>query len=448
MGRGSGRRGLLGSRAELGRLGVKVFSASLFGLYVVLIAAHRGMPSLGDYGDLTYQGVLLGRHMRGLLDAAHAVKRYPVPNGAVTVGIGLLSMVLPWAGAAKLWLCGQIGLSGWALWRFDRVRPMAGAMWVIAPGALFLNLNFFYGFLNFELGICWLVLLLAELLGGARRTWVCGVLLLLGFFSHSIAFLMMALLFVVYAVESRRWRMLRQMVLPGLVSVWYVVGRFGMAGNADGAAGMVSAVRWGSAAFWAFKANSFLKSFGWVNLGTRAGSATLGMFGEVGFVGLFAVNAVLCGCLLVGLVRGARGGLRRGSGVRFLFVGALIALPVYLLAPGAALGISDPGARVLEVAAVGCLLVCGRTGCLRWAAGCSAVLAAAGVVMFAWAGYRVVTVRAGALPRSVVEFAHVPNHDKDEYVEALGRGDFGLGVFPTGLLLNGPEARPPSSREQ
>ncbi len=428
-------------------------------MYVLLIALHRNVPSLGDFGDLTYQGVLLGRHMRGLADPAHVVKRYPVPNGAVTVGIGLLSVVLSWALAAKVWLCGQLALSWWALWRFDRVRPISAAMWVIAPGALFLNLNLFYGFLNFELGICCLVLLLAELLGGARRAWVCGVLLLLGFFSHLIAFGTMALLLVVYAAERRRWRMLWQLVAPGVVSAWYVVGRFLVAGNADGAAGMVSAVRWGSAAFWAFKVNSFLKSFGWVNLGTRAGSATLGMFGGVGFLALFAVNAVLCGCLLLCVARSARGGAgRRWAGrgwaaqgaVRFVFVGALVALPVYVLAPGAALGISDPGARVLEVAAAGCLLVCGRSGLLRLAAVCSGVLAVAAAVMFLWAGYRVSPVRAGAsgLPRAVVEFAHVPNHDKDEYMEALGRGDYGLAVFPTGLLLNGRDAQQPSSREQ
>ncbi len=463
-------------------LGTLLATGGPFLLYILLILAHPQPPSLGDFGDLIYQGVLLRNHMLGIADPTHLVKHYPVPNGAVTLGIALFAIVFPWTLAAKLYLCTQLALSFVVLYHFLRTRIQAGhilatnLLGCIAPAAIFLNLNFWYGFLNFELGVCWAILFASLLLRAqspqhSYPKWLFGLLLLLGFFSHMVPFAFMGLMLLTYAASRRQWRLLWQLLPSALASLWYLAGRFLLSANADGQAGMVSAVRQFSLAFWAFKINSFLKSFGWVNLGTRAGSATLALLGEPAFVALFLLNALLCGLLAWCLLHATRASLRRSPHPldispapavtpdrtpdhnqqhRFLWLAVLVALPVYLLAPAAALGISDPGSRVLEVALAVGLLLCPSSRALRAAAVCATLQALVALLLFPRAAYTISPVQASAahLPSAVLHFAHVPNHDKDEYLRALHAGDLDLEVFPTSLLLNAPAARPPLAQEQ
>ncbi len=444
-----------------------VVAATLFLLYGIIILAHPEPPSLGDFGDLIYQGVLLRNHMVGTADRTHLVKHYPVPNGAVTLGIALFALWLPWTLAAKLWLCTQLALSFTVLRHFLRTRILAGqgsaapVLWCIAPTAIFLNLNFWYGFLNFELGVCWAILFASLLLRSRQPEWLLGALLLLGFFSHMVPFAFMGLMLVTFAASHRRWPLLWQLLPSALVSLWYLAGRFLLSANADGAAGMVSAVRQFSGAFWAFKINSFLKSFGWVNLGTRAGSATLHLLGQPAFVTLFLLNALFCGLLGWCMLQAARLSLRspaqtfgpspaNANPQRFLWIAIFFALPIYLLLPGAALGISDPGSRVLEVALAIGLLLCPLSRALRAAVVCASLQSLVSLLLFIRAAYTVPPVQAQGrrLPQAVLHFAHVPNHDKDEYLRALHAGDLDLGIFPTGLLLNTPAAQLPLAREQ
>ncbi len=442
-------------------------AGTLLLLYLAVILAHPEPPSLGDFGDLIYQGVLLRNHLLGLPDRTHLVKHYPVPNGAVTLAIALFALVLPWTLAAKLWLCTQLALSFAALRHFLRTRILADhtnathLLWCIAPSAIFLNLNLWYGFLNFELGVCFALLFASLLLRPQTPDWLLGTLLLLGFFSHMVPFAFMGLMLLTFAATRHRPRLLWQLLPSVIASLWYLAGRFLLSANADGQAGMVSAVRQFSPAFWAFKINSFLKSFGWINLGTRAGSATLALLGEPAFVALFLLNALLCGLLAWCMLQAARTSLRPPTQpsisetsapdpTRFLWLAILLALPVYLLAPAAALGISDPGSRVLEVALAIGLLLCPISRALRAAAVCATLQALVALVLFLRAPYLVPPVQASApyLPQAILHFAHVPNHDKDEYLRALHAGDLDLAIFPTGLLLNTPAAHPAISREQ
>ena len=84
-------------------------------VYACLLWGHSVPPSLTDYANWTYQGVLLRDHLLGHADAAHALKPYPVPNSAATLGIGFLSLLLPWTIAAKAWLCVQLAAGLFAL---------------------------------------------------------------------------------------------------------------------------------------------------------------------------------------------------------------------------------------------------------------------------------------------------------------------------------------------
>ena len=191
------KKGAIGGGQLWDRVGT-CYAACLFLVYGVMILCRPEPPSLADLGDLTYQGMILRAHMLGQADPRHLVKFYPVPNGAVTLAIGLLALAMSWAMAAKVWLCVQFGLFFAAIWSVTRVRTRLGkgdnsAIWFLLPTVACFNLNFWYGFFNFELGLCLAVFFVATLLNEARREWVVGALLLAAFFSHMVPFAFMAL---------------------------------------------------------------------------------------------------------------------------------------------------------------------------------------------------------------------------------------------------------------
>ena len=422
------------------------YAAGLFLVYAAMLFALPKPPSLTDYANWTYQGVLLRDHLLGRPDALHALKPYPVPNSAATLGIGVLALALPWTLAAKVWLCAQWALSFAALRHLARTIQAGALMWFILPQAVFFNVNLWYGFVNFQLGLCW-VLLMASLLlrrirsvTSSRGDGILGLILLLAFFTHMIPFAFCGLLLILYARQTRRFRVLWQLAPGAAATVWYLAGRYLIADDADGQAGMVTAVRTYSAAFWAYKANSYLKSFGFINPGFPNGSVAISVVGRLAFAVLFTVNLTLCGVLAWRLVQQARIGLQAGREEQFLWLGIALMLPIYLLAPGTALGVSDPGSRVLQVALTLALVLCatGSGAILRVAASATSVLALSGILFFAALnlGPKRLVSAGAPLPRAVALFAHVPYNDQDYFYGALTQGDRSLPVFPTGMFLN------------
>ena len=419
----------------------EIFALGLFLAYVILLFAHRAAPSLTDYANWTYQGALLRQHLLGHPDPAHWLKPYPVPNSAATLGIGLLSLVLSWQIAAKVWLCLQLGLSYAALRHLMQTVQGSAAAWWIVPQAVFLNVNFWYGFMNFELGLCWVLLTASLLLRRTETTgqsdWPLGLLLLAAFFTHMIPFAFCGLLLLLYSWQTRRLRVLWQLLPSSIVGLWYVAGRFLLAANADGQAGMQAHIHNYSAAFWAFKADSYLKSFGMVNPLGRDSET----YGQPAYVALFLVNAILA--LLLGglLLRSAWHSHRQRKPDRFLWYGVALLVPVYLLAPGEALGVSDPGARLLQVAlALALVLGLGAVGrATRAAALCSGVLSVSGLYLFSQFGFQPRLAAPAILPHlpaAIRSFTMIPNNDQDYFYAALERGDWNVPVFPTGMFLN------------
>lgn len=416
------------------------YAAGLFLVYAVLLFTHHSAPSLTDVGNWTYQGVLLREHLLGHADAFHALKHYPVPNSTATVGIGLLALLLPWKVALKVWLCLQLGFCFAAMRHLLRTVRAGWVSWIVMPQAVFLNVNFWYGFLNFELGVACVLLvgsmLLRRVRGAAGTGWGLSAVLLLAFFTHMLAFAFCGLLVLLYAAQTKRWRVLWQLAPATALSFWYLIGRFLYAGDADGQAGMEASVKNYSAAFWAFKGNSYLKSFGFVN----PDAIDFTLLGRVGYLLLFAVNLLVGGVLLYALVKAAQKALRlRGEG-RFLWLGILLVLPLWLLAPGAALGVSDPGARLLQLALALGLAMVGNEVRLsaRVVAGGALVLTFFGLFLFAGFGFspHYQAHRAPTLPSRMLEFGHVPNNDQDYFYADLDAGDLREKVFPTGLFLN------------
>jgi hypothetical protein len=202
-------------------------AALSFGLFALVILAHHDPPSLTDFSNWTYQGVLFARRLRGLPDAAHWLKPYPVPNSAATVMIGVLAVFLPWQMAAKLWLCGQLAVCFATLRHLADALAYRGiALWLIAPVSLFLNVNFWYGFHNFELGLCWVLLLISLLLrrlqGNLRPVpkWPLGALLAMTFFTHLLPFVFSLWVLLLFVRQTREYRLLWQMAPSLLLAVW------------------------------------------------------------------------------------------------------------------------------------------------------------------------------------------------------------------------------------
>ena len=413
-------------------------AAGLLLAYAVLVLAHARPPSLTDLGQWTYAGVLFGLHLRGRPDPAHTLRPFPVPNSAITVGIGLLTLVLPWALACKAWLLGYFGLVFATMRSVLRGRPGSQWLWLIAPGTLFLSVNFWYGFLNFQMGVCLALLLVARVLRGARREWPYGALLLLSFFAHMIPFGFAAVVLLFYAVRTRRTRLLWQFVPVALATAAYGYGRFFLQHNIDEGVGMITPVRSLTEAFWEYKVNSLLKSGGLVNPGGPSSSMALFLLGRPAFSLMLLADALVCGCILWMATQQMRRTLPQQDGTeKVVWWAILLFLPFYLLLPGEALGVSDPGSRVLQMLLATALLLCGGQGrVLRFASVPAVLLAAMGLWMFYDVGYRVVPQTLTGLPRNALGLAHVANHVQDNFYQALDDTEMNFLVFPTGIFLN------------
>ena len=420
----------------------RIYASLLFASYLLLTWLHRQPPLLGDLSDWAYEGALLARHVRGIPDASHLLKHYPVPNSTVTVLLGLLMLVCSWSVAVKLFVSMQLALSLWATYRLARVTASPHLIYAVVPSLVFLGVNFWFGFAAFQLGLALLLVFVARLLeppSTASPEWSLNLLLLLLFFTHMVPFCFACLLLFLLALTERRLRPLLPMVLPAATLLLYVGGRF-RSGNPDAAAVLPGALRYGSSAFAMYKGNSLLKSFGFVNpIDAGQHSLVVALFGKPLYLLLFCANLAVCAVLLFLLIRGAVAGIGRGR-FRVLWAACVLVMPVYLLLPQALLGISDPGSRVLQTALCLGLFLCPASS-LAWrvAAGGSIALASAGILLYAQlAGYPPRTSAQPLPPAQVELLAKAPYaYGFSRYVDLM-QGQMDDPVFPTALFVNRP----------
>jgi len=422
----------------------ELFAAGLFLAYAVVLFAHLSPPSLTDYANWTYQGVLLRAHLLGMADPLHALKPYPVPNSMATLGIGVLALVVRWQIAMKLWLCIQFAISFFALRHMAQTLRVGIVFWVLTPSTIFLNINFWYGFVNFELGLAWIILFASILLRLRQQPaadnrswdWMLTGTLLLAFFTHMIPFAFCCLLLLAYAAQTARWRLLWNMLPSALLTLWYVAGRFLVGGNADGQTGMQASAKYLSSDFFIFKANSVFKSLGFVN----PSGAFWMTWGIRVFSVALAVNLIFLLLLLWALTNVAFRAATVRSQFAFLWVSIAAMVPVCILLPGALLGISDPGARLLQCLIALALVLLGaqRSVAVSGSAACAAILTVIAFVAFARFAMtpHFVPIPETRLPRRLLLLSEVPYTDQNSFYRALDRGDLSLSVFPTGLFVN------------
>lgn len=423
------------------------FTGLLAGVVVCCeLFSRRASPLLGDYAEWTYQGVLLRNLLQGHADAAYLLKHYPVPNSATTIGLGLLMLFLPWQIAGKVWLSSGIVLGLVSALQLQRATGTT-ERWqlLVFTGGAILGTAFWFGFENFLLGTFLAVLFAALLLSGLTTQWGFGAMLVVTFFCHMIPFgFALALLFF-YAVQNRRWRLLWQMIPSLLLTVGYFVGR-AMHGNADAQAGMVESVGYGTPMFLAFKANSLLKNWGFVNPAYgQHDSVLLLIVGKMLFLFLLVLNLTIALAALVLLLRAAWQSYRGSSADRFLWFTIALFAFVGLLLPGAAAGISDPGGRMLQVAIwCGILIVSTRK---QWTASvlglCAFGLLVANCVLVQRVALKppINGSSSNALPAHVREFSHAYYaHAAGDYISVTD-GQMTQRIFPTAMFLNNTSAQ-------
>lgn len=401
---------------------------------------RSGVPSLGDYGEWTYHGVLLRDVLQGHADAAYALKNYPVPNSLTVAGLGVLMLVLPWKIAMKVWLLCELGLGLVCMQQLQRASGrLQGWRVVVLAGAMLLGTTFWFGFTNFMFGIYLAMLLCSMLLQGVESRWRYASLLLLIFFSHMIPFGFAVLVLGLYAAQTGRWKLLWQTGPAFAVTAWYFAGRMAH-GNADGRAGMVAAAPYLTGQFLLYKVNSYLKCWGFVNPAIGGeDSVLLKVAGAKVFVLLFVLNGIVALGVLGLLALEARRAIKERTSQRFFWAAVSGFLLVSLLMPGAMAGISDPGGRMLQVA-VWCG-VCLAVARGRWLGevlgGCAFVLLAVNCWMLQTVamGVPMTGSTGGKIPAHVREFAHVYYSSKAAYLWDVETGQREREIFPTALFL-------------
>jgi hypothetical protein len=401
--------------------------------YAAAILLAKSPPPLVDYPDWVYQGVLLRNAVLGHA-TGYGLHAWPVPNTTTTIGIGLLNLAVSWVWAGKLWVLVYLALAFVASWSL--ARAAGGSDWraiVAAPCILFLNLDFWYGHIGFEVGLCLVLLLLALLLRNTSTIWV-GALLIATFFTHMESCAGAMLLVGLWYGSRREWRRLACLILPVALTLWYALAR------GDTVQGIIPDYAYGSRAFLVYKANTFVKEFGYVNARTLNGpSISEAVFGRSLFLVVLLVGLCLAGLVLWTVLWGV---LRRGEGDRRQgwaiggTVLTLIALSVVL--PQACLGVSDPGSRLLLMATAMSLFG------VRWQGRTATAVAVLSVLMALANLYQFERVEraplmaghAMDLPSVELVFGHVEPGTRLGYYDDLERGAMNRYIFSTGIFAN------------
>jgi hypothetical protein len=432
----------------------RIWAALFFCAFLYLLFSHAQAPMVGDYADWTYEGVQLRNMLLGHANGSVALKSYPVPNSLETIGIGPLWLVFSWQMAAKVWLALYLTTAFAVI--HDAIgdgRKASLILWAILPG-IFTGLDFWYGFINFLLAVVLTICFSSMLFRNMESRWKHGLLLVLIFFTHFIPFAFSFLLFLLYAGQTKRFRLLWQAVPAAALTAWYVLGRFTTGHNVDGSTRRIDAsVRYLTPAFFVFKANSYLKSFDFVNPRVKLTAKSLlqAKAGDTAYAALFLLNAALAAIALWMIVGAVRASFREKKEDRFFWTAFLLIVPVYWFSPAKMLGILDPGGRLLQAALWPALVVAVRPRRSGWALTAAAIpLSLVNLWLFATLAVQPYEPQAAAaktrLPDRIVKFGGAQYAESDCYYKALEEGNLSKPVFPTGLFEPGPS--PDKSQKQ
>lgn len=199
---------------------------ALVAAYAAVLAATPVLP-LQDVPDWVYQGHVLRLLLAGdPLAGGFALVPYPVPNATATVLLAALDAWLDPALSGRAAALAAMLFGAVAVARFAAVADGASAplLAVVGFGVFVLTTPFWYGYLNFCIGVALLLLFLARRkVPGAVETALWALAL---FFTHAVVFGAFALL-----VAWRWWsgaaetRTFVAVVPAAALGVWYLAGR-------------------------------------------------------------------------------------------------------------------------------------------------------------------------------------------------------------------------------
>lgn len=327
-------------------------------------------PPLQDFPEWAYQGQLLARLIRGLPVDGIRLATTPVPNVSVQAVLGLLSLAMPAAVAARLVLLGLVGAAvALALALGRRCQPaVPGAFAALLLVAIYFNAAFWNGYVNFQTGM--LLLGAWFLLPEARRArpWpILGFGLAL-FFTHAMVFFAFcALLGTAALLDRRRILPTATGLLPAaILTGWYIATDAGSGATETAGAG-------GLAGFLAYKLYTVAKLGPYHNFVFAAGGdiATRPAVYWAGAAANLAFAAGLVAALALGLLAAIR--TRRLAVAPLLAAAGLLAL--FAVLPDLVQNVVNPGERLLLPALLILLLV------LPLPAGLVRVLGLGGVVL-------------------------------------------------------------------
>ncbi|MBK1658842.1 hypothetical protein CKO45_11420 [Paracraurococcus ruber] len=347
------------------------------GLAAALAILLPPYPPLQDFPEWAWQGDLLARILGGESLPGLSLATWPVPNSSVQAMLGLLSLALPAAVAAKAFLLALVAAAvalALALgWRYQPQAP--GAFAAVLLVAVFLHAGFWNGYANYQLGL--LLLGAWFLLPEARRGQALPILAfsLLIFFTHAMVFAAFGLLLGLSALL--RWRLLPTILglLPAAaLTLWYL---------AAGAGGQATEARslGGVAAFLGYKAYTLAKLGPYHNfVFATGGDAALRPalhWGGAAANALFAAGLGLA--LLLGLQAAWRD--RRLAWPALLAAGLLLA--GFAVLPDLVQNVVNPGERLLLPALLILLLVLPLPALLLRGLGLGAILLLGCVLLLA-----------------------------------------------------------------
>jgi len=412
-----------------------VYFVLVFVAYCFVILTAKLPPPIVDYPEWVYQGTLFHGSITGHSIPGYVLKSYPVPFSTIIVGLGLLDTVFTWQFAGKLWLCLYFALAGFSTWIFLRaLRVKSASLLVVLPAVVFLNTDFWWGRVEYQIGVCLVMILIALTITGTRPIYL-SLLLVAIYFTHMEALACACLFLALWAGYTRQWGKLWAALPVILLSFWYAVARYS-GGDRDGSSSPSSNYLYGSKAFLIFKANTYFKIFGYINSRASDGSSqSEAIFGKIFFVALL-ICAMCMGllCMTI-LIQAALVRYRSGQRYFGVMIVSLIVLSVFV--PQIFLGSADPGSRLLTMASVVGLSLFDWRGKKA-----KAITVLAVVFCFAnlWQFYRIdndplMPGHAKDLPAAMLLFGHIDPWSRLDIYNKLERGEMDWPIATTAIYL-------------
>ena len=448
---------------------MKLWSLLFLGLmlgYALVIAASPSAPLLQDYPDWVYQGVLVAKVMRHPVPG-YALQHYPVPNTLTSLAVGLLSALFGWKIAAKLWVMIVLGLLTAAGFSFrSRIATGDDAFLPILASTVLVGFHLWNGNVNFLVGIAFLLLLAAYLVGPAPSAPGVALLLVLIFFAHMLPCAAGMLLVVAFALQTRQLRLTLTCLPTLLLLFWYVLARdppqethsflhvlpavFAVCGvvfylqlKADFSSKPFAALlllnphRLDFAGFFILsKLLEYVSCFGLINVLAVNNSSPHVLFSPFVFNSLIAGSSLSALLAAVVLFRSWLGWIRSSDLRRFLAVTVITLVVGYLTLPLDALGIDGIDGRFLHLAlALGLgLLVTRSRKLVAGLALFSFLLGCVNLYQFAAVQFNAGTSSvASSVPLRPGANAVKPAM-RQHYYQSLETGQLHEWIFPTAML--------------